>query len=299
MVKPGIMNHDFADVKAIMSETGKVHLGTGIAEGEDRINAATDRAISNPLLENNTISGAKGVLINISCGNDTSLHEVETAVSKVKEEVDINANLIWGIQQDDKLDGKFRISVIATGIESESYYQNLIDSNNSNESIINEFSNTQIRDESLNQLNSDQQNSEQRNGFKIDLQESKKSIDDDLRDQQKMIQDENIKVSKKTSLFSKIFGKNTKVDKKIEEGKVNFFDEIREISEENGSQKTDVLNDRSSEPPLSDNNLSQLNDSQSSMVEEDKEVEINGDKNPNEINDDLLQIPAFLRRQAN
>ena len=130
MVKPGIMNHDFADVKAIMSETGKVHLGTGIAEGEDRINAATDRAISNPLLENNTISGAKGVLINISCGNDTSLHEVETAVSKVKEEIDINANLIWGIQQDDKLDGKFRISVIATGIESESYYQNLIDSNN-------------------------------------------------------------------------------------------------------------------------------------------------------------------------
>ena len=69
--------------------------------------------------------------------------------------------------------------------------------------------------------------------------------------------------------------------------------------EENSSQKTDVLNDRSSEPPLSDNNLSQLNDSQSSIVEEDKEVEINGDTNSNEINDDLLQIPAFLRRQAN
>jgi cell division protein FtsZ len=300
MVKPGIMNHDFADVKAIMSETGKVHLGTGISEGEDRINAATDRAISNPLLENNTISGAKGVLINISCGNDTSLHEVETAVSKVKEEVDINANLIWGIQQDDKLDGKFRISVIATGIESESYYQNLINSNNSNEAVINEFSNTQIHDESLNQLNSDpQENSEQNNGFKINLHESEKSIDDDLKDQQKMIQDENIKVSKKTSLFSKIFGKNTKVDKKIEEGKVNFFDEIREISEENGSQKTDILNDRSSETPIPDNNLSQLNNSQSNMVEEDKNIEINGDKNSNEINDDLLQIPAFLRRQAN
>ena len=85
MVKPGIMNHDFADVRAIMSETGKVHLGTGVAEGEDRINSATDRAISNPLLENNTISGAKGVLINISCGDDTSLHEVDTAVTKVKE----------------------------------------------------------------------------------------------------------------------------------------------------------------------------------------------------------------------
>ena len=74
------------------------------------------------------------------------MHEVETAVSKVKEEVDINANLIWGIQQDDKLDGKFRISVIATGIESESYYQNLIDSNNSNENIINEFSTNQMNE---------------------------------------------------------------------------------------------------------------------------------------------------------
>ena len=120
-----------------------------------------------------------------------------------------------------------------------------------------------------------------------------------MKDQQKMIQDENIKISKKASLFSKIFGRNTKVDKKIEEGKVNFFDEIREISEENGSQKTDILNDRSSETPLSENNFSQLNNSQSSMVEEDKEVQINGDKNSNEINDDLLQIPAFLRRQAN
>ena len=166
--------------------------------------------------------------------------------------------------------------------------------------LINKFSNTQIHDESLNQLNPDlQENSEQKNGFKINLHESKKSIDDDWKDQHKMIEDENIKVSKKTSLFSKIFGKNTKVDKKIEEGKVNFFDEIREISEENGSQKTDVLNDRSSEPPLSDNNLSQLNDSQNSIVEEDKEVEISGDTNSNEINDDLLQIPAFLRRQAN
>ena len=118
MVKPGIMNHDFADVKSIMNQTGKVHLGTGIS-GENRINEATERAISNPLLENSTISGAKGVLINISCGNDTSLHEVELAVTKVKEEIDDNANLIWGIQQDEKFEGKFIISVIATGIESE------------------------------------------------------------------------------------------------------------------------------------------------------------------------------------
>ena len=151
MVKPGIMNHDFADVRAIMSETYKVHLGTGIAEGEDRINTATDRAISNPLLENNNITGAKGVLINISCGNDTSLHEVNTAVTKIKEEVDSDANLIWGIQQEDKLDGKFRISVIATGIESESYYQNLIDSNKTSQQNVKEFSDFSIEQEDYQQ----------------------------------------------------------------------------------------------------------------------------------------------------
>ena len=298
------MNHDFADVKAIMSETGKVHLGTGIAEGEDRINSATDRAISNPLLENNTISGAKGVLINISCGNDTSLHEVETAVSKVKEEVDINANLIWGIQQDDKLDGKFRISVIATGIESESYYQNLIDSNNSNESIINEFSTNQINDINQNQTESAiQENKEQRKGFIINLQESKKSIDEDLKAQEKIIQDDNLKVNKKTSIFSnisKLFGKKNNKEIKIEENKVNFFEEIREISEKNETENTNTTNNQVSDTHLSENNIPKFNDSSNSHADENVDDEIkNSEELSNEINDDLLQIPAFLRRQAN
>lgn len=298
MVKPGIMNHDFADVKAIMSETGKVHLGTGIAEGEDRINTATDRAISNPLLENNTISGAKGVLINISCGNDTSLHEVETAVSKVKEEIDINANLIWGIQQDDKLDGKFRISVIATGIESESYYQNIIDSN---KTIINELSTNQTNDENQNQPKLDiQENQEQRKGFIINLQESNKSIDDDLKAQEKIIQEDNSKVIKKTSFLSRLFGKKNSNEIKIEESKVNFFEEIREISEKNEIENSNTPNDRFSETPQSENTMSKLRDSSNNQTEGKEAQEIkNREELSNGINDDLLQIPAFLRRQAN
>ena len=298
MVKPGIMNHDFADVKAIMSETGKVHLGTGIAEGEDRINTATDRAISNPLLENNTISGAKGVLINISCGNDTSLHEVETAVSKVKEEVDINANLIWGIQQDDKLDGKFRISVIATGIESESYYQNIIDSN---KTIINELSTNQTNDENQNQPKLDiQENQEQRKGFIINLRESNKSIDDDLKAQEKIIQEDNSKVIKKTTFLSRLFGKKNSNEIKIEESKVNFFEEIREISEKNEIENSNTPNDRFSETPQSENTMSKLRDSSNNQTEGKEAQEIkNREELSNGINDDLLQIPAFLRRQAN
>ena len=99
MVKPGIMNHDFADVRTVMSETGKVHLGTGVAEGEDRVNEATDKAISNPLLENNSMSGAKGVLINITCGDDTSLHDIDLAINKISEESNEDANIIWGLQK--------------------------------------------------------------------------------------------------------------------------------------------------------------------------------------------------------
>ena len=95
MVKPGIMNHYFADVKTVMSETGKVHLGTGVSEGDDRVNEATENAISNPLLENNSMSGAKGVLINITCGEDTSLHDIDLAINKISEEANEDANIIW------------------------------------------------------------------------------------------------------------------------------------------------------------------------------------------------------------
>lgn len=117
MVNPGIMNHDFEDVRAIMSEKGKVHVGTGIAEGENRVMEATEIAISNPLIENDSMKGAKGVIINVTCSDDTSLHEIDLAVSRVQQESDEDANIIWGLQKDDKLKGKFKISVISTGID--------------------------------------------------------------------------------------------------------------------------------------------------------------------------------------
>jgi len=294
MVKPGIMNHDFADVKSIMSETGKVHLGTGISEGEDRINEATERAISNPLLENSTISGAKGVLINISCGNDTSLHEVELAVTKVKEEIDDNANLIWGIQQDEKFEGKFIISVIATGIESENYYQNLIDSSsdlNTNIANINN-SNTSQKIESINENGSEIEKDTTKSGFIVKLQPNdvKNSDDKDLDEQEKIIKnesEENQDVNKQ-SFFSRIFGKKNNKKKEIEESKVNFFDEIREISEKNRDNfDTSVVHSNKEEPKT--NNEPQ----------EEEMISAENNEKENDINDDLLQIPAFLRRQAN
>ena len=130
MVNPGIMNHDFADVRAIMSETGKVHLGTGVSEGENRVMEATEMAISNPLLENNSMKGARGVLINVTCSDDTSLHDIDLAINRVQEESDDEANIIWGVQKDESFGGKFKISVISTGIDCENYYQNIIEKSN-------------------------------------------------------------------------------------------------------------------------------------------------------------------------
>ena len=129
MVNPGIMNHDFADVRAIMSETGKVHLGTGVAEGENRVMEATEIAISNPLLENNSMKGAKGVLINVTCSDDTSLHDIDLAINRVQQESDEDANIIWGVQKDNNLKGKFKISVISTGIDCENYFKDLVKEN--------------------------------------------------------------------------------------------------------------------------------------------------------------------------
>src|ERR1700761_567289 len=119
MVKPGLINLDFADIRAVMSEMGKAMMGTGEAEGDRRAIDAAEAAISNPLLEDVSMKGARGVLINITGGNDMTLFEVDEAANRIREEVDPEANIIFGSTFDDKLEGKMRISVVATGIDAE------------------------------------------------------------------------------------------------------------------------------------------------------------------------------------
>src|SRR6201996_8591781 len=119
MVKPGLINLDFADIRAVMSEMGKAMMGTGEAEGDRRAIDAAEAAISNPLLEDVSMKGARGVLINITGGLDMTLFEVDEAANRIREEVDPEANIIFGSTFDDKLEGKMRISVVATGIDAE------------------------------------------------------------------------------------------------------------------------------------------------------------------------------------
>jgi cell division protein FtsZ len=119
MVMPGLINLDFADIRAVMSEMGKAMMGTGEADGDRRAIDAAEAAISNPLLEDVSMKGARGVLINITGGADMTLFEVDEAANRIREEVDPDANIIFGSTFDEKLAGRIRISVVATGIDAE------------------------------------------------------------------------------------------------------------------------------------------------------------------------------------
>ena len=116
MIMPGLINLDFADIRAVMSEMGKAMMGTGEADGERRALDAAEAAISNPLLDDVSLKGAKGILINIMGGYDMTLYEVDEAANKIREEVDKEANIIFGSIFDERLNGKIRVSVVATGI---------------------------------------------------------------------------------------------------------------------------------------------------------------------------------------
>jgi cell division protein FtsZ len=118
MVMPGMVNLDFADVRSVMREMGKAMMGTGEAEGEDRAIRAAEAAISNPLLEDTNMKGARGLLINITGSSDITLFEIDQAANRVKEEVDSDANIMFGMSMDETMGGRLRVSVVATGIDS-------------------------------------------------------------------------------------------------------------------------------------------------------------------------------------
>tara|TARA_A100001011_G_scaffold395699_1_gene491496 strand:+ start:789 stop:2300 length:1512 start_codon:yes stop_codon:yes gene_type:complete len=119
MVRPGLINLDFADVETVMSSMGKAMMGTGEAEGENRATAATEMALNNPLIDDYSLKGAKGLLVNITGGKDITLFEVDQAVNKIRAEVDPEAELIFGAIKDEDLAGKMRVSIVATSLDGQ------------------------------------------------------------------------------------------------------------------------------------------------------------------------------------
>ena len=126
MVRPGMINLDFADVETVMSSMGKAMMGTGEAEGENRATAATEMALNNPLIDEYSLKGAKGLLINITGGKDLTLFEVDQTVQKVRAEVDPEAELIFGAIKDDNMNGKMRVSIVATALDGQTTASNTV-----------------------------------------------------------------------------------------------------------------------------------------------------------------------------
>ena len=136
MVRPGMINLDFADVETVMSAMGKAMMGTGEAEGENRAMVATEMALNNPLIDEYSLKGARGLLINITGGNDLTLFEVDQSVNKIRAEVDPEAELIFGAIKDENMTGKIRVSIVATALDGHK---------NENKTVLNMFSRVQNR----------------------------------------------------------------------------------------------------------------------------------------------------------
>ena len=152
MVKPGMINLDFADIKTVMSQMGKAMMGTGEASGDNRAIEAADTAINNPLLDETSMKGAKAVLINITGGSDMTLFEVDEAANRIRKEIDANANIIFGSALDDSLNGSIRVSLVATGIstnensEVHNLFENKIEQPSLNKELSNiDFSSSEIK----------------------------------------------------------------------------------------------------------------------------------------------------------
>ena len=126
MVRPGMINLDFADVETVMSSMGKAMMGTGEAEGENRAITATEMALNNPLIDEYSLKGAKGLLINITGGKDLTLFEVDQTVQKIRAEVDPEAEIIFGAIKDENMNGKMRVSIVATALDGHKTQTNTV-----------------------------------------------------------------------------------------------------------------------------------------------------------------------------
>ena len=289
MVRPGLINLDFADVETVMASMGKAMMGTGEAEGEDRALKAAEMAISNPLIDDYTLKGAKGLLVNITGGKDLKLFEVDEAVNKVRAEVDPEAELIIGAITDSELDGKMRVSIVATSLDGQQP---------ESKSVINMVHRIHNRNPGYSDF-SNLGSSESFNFSNINSSPISHGANA-LKLENEVIHEQTNETSNATINNEEVLhSTNIETESIVEDSSVNemeksFAQEAMETSKENiesQSIENDVSNDLkefgvdSDSPDLfsSENENSSAEDLLSSDNEEE----------------DDLEIPAFLRRQKN
>ena len=297
MVRPGMINLDFADVETVMSSSGKAMMGTGESEGENRAMAATELALNNPLIDEYTLQGAKGLLVNITGGSDIKLFEVDAAVNKIRAEVDPEAELIFGAIKDDNMKGKIRVSIVATSLNGSSFVQeprpvfNIVGGSNERNKDLskNLFSNSNIEHNVVNSIegatalkldeNYEIKNSQEQNAL-IESFESKE--ESQIADEFQKSFKKNEEIPAGVSIESASYIENNSDIKNLDNS-LNLTTEplVRDLDEKNTPK---LFNDSNNEADK------EANDSEDSVSEEQLfDQDINEDED--------FEIPAFLRRQ--
>jgi len=288
MVRQGLINLDFADVETVMASMGKAMMGTGEAEGEGRASKATDMALNNPLIDDYTLKGAKGLLVNITGGDDLKLFEVDEAVNRVRSEVDPEAEIIIGSITDPTLDGKMRVSIVATSLDGQQP---------ESKSVINMVHRIQNRNPGYTDFGNN--GSAQSFNFSSTIPSPVSNGANALKLENEVIEETHSSIasneinneilSDAQEIESNIMTENIVQDESLNNHEPSFTEEAIETSEKLEDQPSNGLENFGMEeetPEL-------FNSENDSRLEEVTSVE------KNEVEEDDLEIPAFLRRQKN
>jgi cell division protein FtsZ len=287
MVKPGIINLDFADVETVMSSMGKAMMGTGEAEGENRALTATDMALNNPLIDDYSLKGAKGLLVNITGGKDITLFEVDQAVNKIRAEVDPEAELIFGAIKDDSLNGKMRVSIVATALDGQ------VVSSNGVVNMVNRIQNRNsgYSDGLFSTKGSTIPNKSYNSSVgatALKLEEQFEAIADP---QQSFETEQEATVQSKTSLDMNEAGEEVYSENLDQTSTEENFFEVDSIEQVNSDNETPLTLEEEYTPKLFSEESTSEEQNNSSATEEQKLF----DQEKNQEDD--FEIPAFLRRQ--
>ncbi len=334
ITNPGMINLDFADIKTVMGNMGNAMMGTGESSGEHRAKDAAQAALNNPLLDDTNIKGAKSILINIQGGPDMSLFEVDEAASKIRNEVDENANIIFGSSIDNNLEGIIKVSIVATGINKD---QNILENVNQDPNLdkdeLNGVMEEEILDnhiEDLENCSIDQTDLEteinklETNNVDMNIKNVGYSDSEIKNDELKSIfenkPDNQYTQSKPQSIFNRMssfFVKDKTNDLKLdpnlkltndlikeedfnEKGEDSSFDISAQKSQNNETNEMLFNQDKNLEASEnSSNNLDLFNSERKSIVKNHQIDLTEIEQEDKEIDEKVLEIPAFLRRQAN
>ncbi len=299
MVRPGMINLDFADVETVMSSSGKAMMGTGEADGENRAMAATELALNNPLIDEYTLQGAKGLLVNITGGSDIKLFEVDAAVNKIRAEVDPEAELIFGAIKDDNMNGKIRVSIVATALHGSGSkpYLNLVNPSKNSTSLINKgFSQEESLFNPGNVDNSIASSIDGATALKLDESLEIKNIEERNALIDSFESKEEIKITQEEAL--KKMNTTNEIPSGVSIESASYMENNPEMKIEN----TNEINENYFKEDTEDEHTPKLfaeDHSQENLEIKDDKAEADStalfDQDTNE--DEDFEIPAFLRRQ--